>query len=122
MWASVPIIRRALSRGHWTDIIAGGCGTAPFLYCVGNHELAGELIARQAEVHSDESPGRAKGGNGDARDLSLPSTSLLVSVPGRGLTLLLGANSDGLTNSFGLAAGDVTTSPFGRLFLGLVFP
>lgn len=31
-----------VSRGHWTDIIAGGCGTAPFLYCVGNHELAGE--------------------------------------------------------------------------------
>jgi len=47
------------------------------------------------------------------------SSSLIVMVPRRGLTLILLANSDGLAKSFGLAAGDLTVSPFGRLFLGI---
>jgi len=46
------------------------------------------------------------------------SSSLMVTVPGRGLTLVLLANSDGLSKPFPLAAGDLTASPFGRLFLG----
>ena len=47
------------------------------------------------------------------------SSSLLVTVPGRGVTMILLANSDGLARSFPLAAGDLTVSPFARLFLGL---
>ena len=47
------------------------------------------------------------------------SSSLWVTVPGRGLTLILLANSNGLGKPFNLAAGDVTVSPFARLFLGL---
>jgi CubicO group peptidase (beta-lactamase class C family) len=47
------------------------------------------------------------------------SSSLVVILPARSLTLVLLANSDGLSKSFGLANGDVTTSPFGKLFLGL---
>lgn len=47
------------------------------------------------------------------------ASSLVLSVPGRSLTLVLLANSDGLVKSFELAAGDVTTSPFARVFLGL---
>jgi len=47
------------------------------------------------------------------------SSSLIVMVPGRGLTLVLLANSDGLSWPFPLASGDLTVSPFGRLFLGL---
>jgi CubicO group peptidase (beta-lactamase class C family) len=47
------------------------------------------------------------------------SSSLIVTVPGRGLTLVLLANSDGLSWGFRLADGDLTVSPFGRLFLGL---
>jgi CubicO group peptidase (beta-lactamase class C family) len=47
------------------------------------------------------------------------SSSLIVTVPGRGLTLVLLANSDGLSAPFPLAAGDLNSSPFGRLFLGL---
>ncbi len=47
------------------------------------------------------------------------SSSLIVTVPGRGLTLVLLANSDGLSSPFSLANGDLTASPFGRLFLGL---
>lgn len=47
------------------------------------------------------------------------SSSLVVTVPARGLTLILLANSSGLVRPFALAAGDLTVSPFGRLFLGL---
>jgi CubicO group peptidase (beta-lactamase class C family) len=47
------------------------------------------------------------------------SSSLVVTVPARGLTLVLLANSDGLVKPFALAAGDLTVSPVGRLFLGL---
>lgn len=50
------------------------------------------------------------------------SSSLVVSLPSRGLTLLLLANSDGLVKPFGLNNGDLTTSPFGRVFLGLFVP
>jgi CubicO group peptidase (beta-lactamase class C family) len=48
------------------------------------------------------------------------SSSLTVMVPGRGITLVLLANSDGLVKPFGLTTGNVTASPFVRLFLGLV--
>jgi CubicO group peptidase (beta-lactamase class C family) len=47
------------------------------------------------------------------------SSSLIVTLPNRGLTLILLANSDGLARSFQLESGRLTTSPFGRLFLGL---
>jgi CubicO group peptidase (beta-lactamase class C family) len=47
------------------------------------------------------------------------SSSLIVSVPGRGLTLVLLANSSGLVQPFALANGDLTVSPFGRVFLSL---
>jgi CubicO group peptidase (beta-lactamase class C family) len=44
-------------------------------------------------------------------------SSLMVKVPRRDLTLILLANSDGLAGSFGLERGDVTASPFARMFL-----
>jgi CubicO group peptidase (beta-lactamase class C family) len=47
------------------------------------------------------------------------SSSMMINVPGRGITLILLANSSGLVRPFSLAAGDVTVSPFGRLFLGI---
>ena len=40
-------------------------------------------------------------------------------VPSHGLTLIMMANSDGLARSFDLASGDVTQSPFARVFLEL---
>lgn len=46
-------------------------------------------------------------------------SSLILKVPGRNLTLILLANSDGLSAPFPLAEGDVTTSLFARLFLRL---
>jgi CubicO group peptidase (beta-lactamase class C family) len=48
------------------------------------------------------------------------SSSLMVSLPGRGITLILLANSDGLAKPASLVAGDVTVSPFARVFLSLV--
>ena len=44
-------------------------------------------------------------------------SSLIVKLPGRRLTLILLANSDGLNATPSLAEGDVTASPFARLFL-----
>jgi hypothetical protein len=47
-------------------------------------------------------------------------SSLYVKVPGRGLTLILLANSDGLTAPFGLDKGNVSSSLFAELFLRLL--
>jgi CubicO group peptidase (beta-lactamase class C family) len=47
------------------------------------------------------------------------SSSLMITLPARGLTLILMANSDGLMKLYSPANGDVTLSPFARLFLNL---
>ncbi len=47
------------------------------------------------------------------------SSSMMISVPGRGITLILLANSQGLARPFPLAAGDAIVSPFARLFLSV---
>ena len=47
------------------------------------------------------------------------SSSLMIALPARGLTLILMANSDGLVKLYSPANGDVTLSPFARLFLNL---
>jgi hypothetical protein len=44
---------------------------------------------------------------------------MIVTLPRRGLTLILLANSQGLARPFSLAAGDATVSPFVRLFLSI---
>jgi CubicO group peptidase (beta-lactamase class C family) len=46
-------------------------------------------------------------------------SSLMLKVPSRGLTLILLANSDGLSAPFPLHDGDVTSSLFARTFLRL---
>ncbi|HSL23846.1 MAG TPA: serine hydrolase domain-containing protein [Vicinamibacterales bacterium] len=45
------------------------------------------------------------------------SSSLIVTVPARNVTLIMLANSDGLVSSFAPEEGDLSISPFGRLFL-----
>ena len=47
------------------------------------------------------------------------SSSMIIMLPARSLTLILTANSNGLVKGFGLSAGDILTSPFARAFLGL---
>ena len=46
-------------------------------------------------------------------------SSLVVTAPARGLTMVLLANSTGLVKPFPLSAGDVSVSPFARVFLEL---
>jgi CubicO group peptidase (beta-lactamase class C family) len=46
-------------------------------------------------------------------------SSLILKIPGRRLTLILLANSDGLSAPFALGDGDVTSSIFARTFLRL---
>jgi CubicO group peptidase (beta-lactamase class C family) len=47
------------------------------------------------------------------------SSSLTITLPSRGLTLIMMANSDGLVRLYSPASGDVSLSPFARLFLNL---
>lgn len=49
-------------------------------------------------------------------------SSLMIRIPSRDLTLILLANSDGLTAPFALDQGDVTASLFARLFLRTFLP
>jgi CubicO group peptidase (beta-lactamase class C family) len=46
-------------------------------------------------------------------------SSLVIKVPGRGMTFILLANSDGLTAPFDMTQGDVTRSVFASVFLKL---
>ncbi|MCM3879333.1 MAG: beta-lactamase family protein [Vicinamibacterales bacterium] len=46
-------------------------------------------------------------------------SSLMVTLPTKGITMILLANSDRLVRPLPLADGDVTVSPFARLFLNL---
>ena len=48
------------------------------------------------------------------------SSSLVLTLPSRNVTLVLLANSDALAQPRSLLNGDVTVSPFARMFLGLV--
>lgn len=47
------------------------------------------------------------------------SSSMVITLPARGVSLVMAANSSGLAKSFPLDKGDVTTSPFARIFLSL---
>jgi CubicO group peptidase (beta-lactamase class C family) len=47
------------------------------------------------------------------------ASSLMITLPNRGLTLIMMANSDGLVKLYSPTSGDVSVSPFARLFLNL---
>lgn len=47
------------------------------------------------------------------------SSSLVVTLPSKGLTMILFANSDRLVKPFPLADGDISVSPFAQLFFNL---
>ena len=50
------------------------------------------------------------------------ASSLIVKLPNRELTFILVANSDGITRTSNLAAGDGLASPFVKLFLSFFVP
>ncbi len=47
------------------------------------------------------------------------ASSMMITLPSRGLTLIMMANSDGLVRLYSPTSGDVSVSPFARLFLNL---
>ena len=47
-------------------------------------------------------------------------SSLLLKLPERGVTVIVLANSDGLSSRFPLSDGDITASPFARAFIAAV--
>ena len=47
------------------------------------------------------------------------SSALILKVPSKNLTLIMLSNSGGLANGFNFEQGDVTTSPFVKVFLRL---
>jgi CubicO group peptidase (beta-lactamase class C family) len=47
------------------------------------------------------------------------SSALILKMPSKNLTLIMLSNSDGLTKGFNFEQGDVTTSPFVKVFLRL---
>ena len=47
------------------------------------------------------------------------SSSLVVTLPSKGLTMILFANSDRLVRPLPLADGDISVSPFAQLFFNL---
>lgn len=54
--------------------------------------------------------------------VSETSSSFVIMLPAKRLTMILLANSDGLVKPFLLSGGVVTASPFARVFLGLFAP
>ena len=85
----------------WTNVVSSGGATLP----VGLGWFVQRYNADRLVWHFGLSPDSY--------------SSLLLKIPGRNLTLILLANSDGLSASFSLADGDVTNSLFARLFLRL---
>jgi CubicO group peptidase (beta-lactamase class C family) len=84
----------------WTQVRAGGVPLPTGLgWFVQNY--GGEPLVWQFGLHKDA------------------YSSLILTLPNRGLTLILLANSDGLSAPFALGNGDVTKSIFARIFLRL---
>jgi CubicO group peptidase (beta-lactamase class C family) len=95
------IVRTAAMAYMWTPPTDAGGRTLPHAYGWFVQSYNSERIVWQFGV-SDNA-----------------SSSLVMMLPARGLTLILLANSQGLTRPFPLSGGDVTVSPFARLFLSL---
>ena len=77
--------------------------------------------ARCSPLGSDGScrPTAANPSSGTSASIANGYSSLIVKLPSRHLTFILFANSDGLSSTFQLEAGDVTRSLFATLFLRL---
>jgi D-alanyl-D-alanine carboxypeptidase len=95
------ILREDTLRSAWTAAI--GRGGQPLPHGLGwfVQTFNGEPIVWQFGI----SPGAG--------------SSLMVTLPSKGLTFILMANSDRLVRPLPLSEGDVTVSPFARLFFNL---
>jgi CubicO group peptidase (beta-lactamase class C family) len=95
------LLARETQEAAWTPAVSPGGGTFPYGLGWFVQQYRGEKVV----WHFGDWPGSF--------------SSLILKVPGRNLTLILLANSDGLSEPFPLSSGDVTTSAFAALFLQL---
>jgi CubicO group peptidase (beta-lactamase class C family) len=95
------LLAEETQEAAWTPAVSRGGGTLPHGLGWFVQQYRGERVV----WHFGDWPGSF--------------SSLIVKVPGRNLTLILLANSDGLSEPFPLASGDVTASTFAALFLRL---
>ncbi|HXV60746.1 MAG TPA: serine hydrolase domain-containing protein [Vicinamibacteria bacterium] len=95
------LLAEETQEAAWTPAVSRGGGTLPYGLGWFVQQYRGERVV----WHFGDWPGSF--------------SSLIVKVPGRNLTLILLANSDGLSEPFPLASGDVTASIFAALFLRL---
>jgi CubicO group peptidase (beta-lactamase class C family) len=95
------LLAEETQEGAWTPTVSRGGGTSPY----GLGWFVQQYRRERVVWHFGDWPGSF--------------SSLLLKVPERNLTLILLANSDGLSEPFPLAGGDVTSSTFAALFLRL---
>jgi CubicO group peptidase (beta-lactamase class C family) len=95
------IVRDDMLAASWRNPVSGNGDPLPHAIGWFAQTYNGELIVWQFGVDDNA------------------SSSLILKVPARGLTLIMLANSDRLAKPFSLAAGDVTVSPFALQFLRL---
>ena len=91
------LVRRATLDEAWKRQGVSPMGLGWFVQVVGGHQVKWHF-------------GQASGAY----------SSLIIKVPAEHITLILLANSDGLSAPFPLANGDVTVSPFARIFFSLL--
>jgi CubicO group peptidase (beta-lactamase class C family) len=93
------LLAKETQEAAWTPAVSPGGGTLPYGLGWFVQQYRGEKVI----WHFGDWPGSF--------------SSLIVKVPARNLTLILLANSDGLSEPFPMASGDVTASAFAALFL-----
>ncbi|HEY7819447.1 MAG TPA: serine hydrolase domain-containing protein, partial [Vicinamibacteria bacterium] len=95
------LLAKETQEAAWTPAVSPGGGAFPYGLGWFVQQYRGEKVV----WHFGDWPGSF--------------SSLIVKVPARNLTLILLANSDGLSEPFPMASGDVTASAFATLFLQL---
>jgi CubicO group peptidase (beta-lactamase class C family) len=98
------LLAEETQEAAWTPAVSPGGGALPYGLGWFVQQYRGEKVV----WHFGDWPGSF--------------SSLIIKVPSRNLTLILLANSDGLSEPFPLAGGDVTASTFAALFLRLFLP
>jgi CubicO group peptidase (beta-lactamase class C family) len=135
----VDIRRRATRSEYTARSITAGAGLIASAHDLANFDIElerGRLISAAAKAASQQrGPSNVPTGLGwfvqtynnqkvvwHFGNIPNAYSSLMVKIPERDLTLILLANSDGLTAPFALDQGDVTASLFARTFLRTFLP
>lgn len=95
------LLRSETLRGAWIAPTLGDGRPGPHAYGWFSQVHEGQLVVWQFGVIPDA------------------YSALIMTLPQRNVTLILLANSDALVQPYQLVNGDISVSPFARLFLGL---